>query len=309
MIIRLGYVSISNTVNLSTSSSITYTNFSTNKDYKLINNTIKNNLENLIKILNYNATNNIHFYRLSSNIIPLSTHPQVSFDYFDKYQTYYNKISRIINNKQMRVDIHTSNYCIINSEKEEVVSTSIKSLEYYYNLLTYMEIDKPLIILHIGSSKPDKEKALERFINTVKKLPKYLKNSIAIENDDKVFNIEDVLKVSKELNIPVILDYHHYICNKTKDIDNYLEDIIKSWNNQRIKMHFSSPKNSKNLRAHNDYIDVDSFIEFLNKLQKYNQNIDIMLEAKAKDEALFRLIRQLKYKTNYKFIDDTSFEI
>ena len=34
-----------------------------------------------------------------------------------------------------------------------------------------------------------------------------------------------------------------------------------------------------------------------------------MLEAKGKDEALFRLVRQLKYKTNYHFIDETSFEV
>ena len=37
--------------------------------------------------------------------------------------------------------------------------------------------------------------------------------------------------------------------------------------------------------------------------------VDIMLEAKSKDEALFKLIRYLKYKTNYKFIDDTTFEV
>ena len=34
-----------------------------------------------------------------------------------------------------------------------------------------------------------------------------------------------------------------------------------------------------------------------------------MIEAKSKDDALFRLIRQIKYNTNYKFIDDTSFMI
>ena len=34
-----------------------------------------------------------------------------------------------------------------------------------------------------------------------------------------------------------------------------------------------------------------------------------MLEAKAKDQALYRLISQLKYLTNYKFIDETSFLI
>lgn len=33
-----------------------------------------------------------------------------------------------------------------------------------------------------------------------------------------------------------------------------------------------------------------------------------MLECKEKDDALFKLVRELKYKTDYNFIDDTSFE-
>jgi len=31
------------------------------------------------------------------------------------------------------------------------------------------------------------------------------------------------------------------------------------------------------------------------------------LEAKAKDDALYRLVRELKYKTNYTFIDESTF--
>ena len=34
-----------------------------------------------------------------------------------------------------------------------------------------------------------------------------------------------------------------------------------------------------------------------------------MLEAKAKDDALFRLVRELKYHENYLFLDETSFKI
>lgn len=309
MIVRLGYVSISNTINLTTSKTITYKKFSKTNDYKLIDTIIKNNLSNLTEILKYNSSNNIHFYRISSNIIPLATHPNISFNYLDKYQIYYDKIARIINDKQMRIDIHSSNYCIMSSTKEEVVNTSIKSLEYYYNLLKYMKVDNPLIILHIGSSTNGKEESIKRFINNINKLPKYIKNIIAIENDDKIYNIEDIIKISKELNIPIILDYHHHLCNNINDIDNYLEDIINSWTNKRIKMHFSTPKNNKNIRTHNDYIDSDKFIEFLSILQKYNKDIDIMIEAKQKDMALFKLIRELKYKTNYKFIDETTFEL
>ena len=69
------------------------------------------------------------------------------------------------------------------------------------------------------------------------------------------------------------------------------------------------PKNKKDFRSHSDYINSNDFIEFIELIKKYNTDVDIMLEAKMKDEALFRLVRELKYKTNYNFIDDTSFEI
>lgn len=60
---------------------------------------------------------------------------------------------------------------------------------------------------------------------------------------------------------------------------------------------------------HHDYIDRVEFLKFLKILKKENKDIDIMIEAKKKDEALFRLVRELKYKTNIKFIDETSFMI
>ena len=43
--------------------------------------------------------------------------------------------------------------------------------------------------------------------------------------------------------------------------------------------------------------------------KKLPYDIDIMIEAKGKDDALFKLVRELKYKTNYKFIDETTFII
>ena len=75
------------------------------------------------------------------------------------------------------------------------------------------------------------------------------------------------------------------------------------------KMHFSSPRNSRDYRSHSEYIDSDDFIDFMNNIKKYNRDIDVMIEAKGKDDALFRLVRELKYKTDYIFIDDTCFYV
>lgn len=311
MQIRLGYACICTSLQgVTTSSNYTYTSFNKDNNFEKLNKTIISNLEDLLKILEFNKKNNIHFYRLSSNIIPLATHNKVIFDYLDKYKEYYDKISKIINNNNMRIDMHPSTYSVLNSTRAEVVENTINILKYHYDLMSYMNIKTKIIIIHVGSNTFGKINALTRFINNFQKLPEYLRKSIAIENDDKIFTIDDCLYLSKKLNIPVVLDYHHFLCNNTsKDITNYLEDIFKTWTDINPKIHFSSPKNQKDYRAHNDYINVDKFIEFLSILKNYNYNIDIMLEAKTKDEALFKLVRELKYKTDYKFIDETSFNI
>ena len=99
--------------------------------------------------------------------------------------------------------------------------------------------------------------------------------------------------------------------NLKKILKEHIEDIFATWKNINPKIHFSTPKNKtkRDFRSHHDYINSDDFIQFIEKIKKYNVDIDVMIEAKAKDDALFRLVRELKYKTNYKFIDETSFEV
>ena len=274
---------------------ITYTNYL--KDNTLLEGIIKKNFEVLKEILIYNNKNNIHFYRLSSNFIPCAT--IIEYDYPNIFKNEFKETSKLIKG---RFDMHLSEYCILNSTNKEVVKRSIDEIKYHYKLLKAFKV-KPNLVIHIGSKSFGKGNSIKRFINNFSKLPKYLKESLIIENDDKVFNVEDTLNLCKQISRPMVLDVHHHNCNKTKnDLSFYLEDIFNTWN-ETPKIHFSSPKNKKDFRAHNDYINSDDFISFIKSI---NRDIDIMLEAKAKDDALFRLVRELKYKTNYTFIDETT---
>lgn len=310
MKIRLGYVSISKTLDgITPSTNFTYTDYVNKKaDKNKINEVIISNLEALDNIIDYNISNNIHFYRLTSKLIPLATHDLVKFDYLKKYKNCYNQISKKIVSSNMRVDVHPDQFTVLNSTKKEVVDNTVKILNYHYNILNSLNIKNKLIILHIGSSVFGKENSLKRFENNFNKLDNKLKKCIGLENDDKVYNIEDTLYLCEKLNIPFILDYHHYNCNGDNNLEKYIERIFNTWSGT-CKMHFSTSKNKtkKEFRSHHDYIDLDSFIYFIEFMKKYNKDIDIMLEAKAKDDALFRLVRGLKYKTEYKFIDETTF--
>lgn len=307
MLVRLGYVAISNAINVTSSSPYTYREYLDKHNIDKLDDVIKSNLLGLEEILKYNVKNNIHFYRMSSKIIPLATKEDVCFDYIFKYKDYYDRIGSIINENNMRVDFHPDQYCVLNSTSKDVINSTIDTLKYHYNLLKAMNIKNKVLILHIGSSTFGKDNSIKRFINSFNKLPKYLKECIAIENDDKVFNADDILSISKILNIPMVLDYHHYNCNKS-DIN--IKEIFNTWKGKnRVKIHFSSPRNKKDFRSHSDYINSDDFINFIELIKVYDVPVDIMLEVKMKDDALFRLIRELKYKTNYKFVDDTSFEV
>lgn len=304
MKVRLGYSCITNCINDSSSSPYTYSKYLKDGDIDKLDRVIISNLKSLNNIIDYNIKNNIHFYRISSKIIPLATKDDVKFDYTNKYKSYYDTIGKKISDSKMRVDFHPDQFCVLNSVKSDVVSNSVKIFKYHYNLLNMLNVNDKILILHVGSSTFGKENSISRFINNFNKLPIYLRKCIAIENDDKVFNVNDVLKISKVTSIPIVLDYHHHLCNKS---DFSFVDIFNSWGNRRVKMHFSSPKNKIDYRSHNEYINGDDFINFIEILKKYDRDIDIMLEAKGKDDSLFRLVRYIKYKTDYEFIDDTTF--
>ena len=314
MKVRLGYVALSKALDdVTTSSTITYTNY-INKNYntsKLLEIT-KNNLDSLYEIIKYNVKNNFHFYRLTSKLVPLATHDKVDFDYITPLLDEYKKIGKLINDNNIRVDTHPDQYAVLNSMDNKIVKNTVEILEYHYKIMDAIGIKDKIIILHVGSSACGKKASITRFINNFNKLPDHIKKCIAVENDDKVYNIKDVLELCHKINVPMVLDYHHFICNNEKeDINDYLKEIINTWDGKLPKMHFSSPKSKlkKEFRSHSDYINKECFIEFINILKKQDKDIDIMLEAKAKDDAVSRLARCLKYETNYKFLDETTFII
>lgn len=313
MKIRLGYVAIATTLdNITSSHTMTYSNYrklgkkrGNEKLLKVIN----DNLDSLLEILKYNLKNEIYFYRMSSNIFPLATIPELDIDLLTFFKDKLKNIGHFINSNQMRVDMHVDHYFVLNSINKDVVLSTINILNFYKNIFKAMEVDGKLI-MHIGSKTNGKRKSIERFITNFNLLDDSVKQLIIIENDDKVYNIKNTLSLCQKINVPMVLDYHHYLCNKGNyKIEDYIETIFNTWGNSIPKIHFSSPLNKINYRSHHDYIDIKTFLLFLAKIKFCKRNFDIMIEAKAKDEALFRLVRQIKYYSEYFFEKNTIFYI
>lgn len=287
MIIRLGYVAIAlNLKNVTSSSTVTFATYNKLKSeeerLKKLKSVTFSNTDDLETILKYNMENNIHFYRLTSKLIPLSTHP----DQFN----------------------------VINSVKDKVIEDTIRNLNHAVDLYDLMEYDEGKLVIHVGSSAGGKEESIKRFITNLDRFPKRITSRLIIENDDKVFTAKNVLDLCQEINCPMVLDLHHHKCkNDGENIADLLEDIFNTWNNESLppKVHFSSPRESEFDRKHADFIDVNDFANFLNIAKETtNKDFDVMIEAKKKDQALLKLVKDLK-KINYpcEFLDSGTIKI
>lgn len=68
-----------------------------------------------------------------------------------------------------------------------------------------------VMILHMGGVYGDKAATLDRFRhNYTTLLSDSIKRRLVLENDDVSWSVHDLLPVCEELNIPLVLDFHHH---------------------------------------------------------------------------------------------------
>ena len=317
MIIRLGYVSIAlNLDKITSSSTLTYARYLKMDNEQERINKLKSvtysNIEALEEILKYNIRNQIHFYRMTSNLIPLATHPEVEWDFLKYFQKDLEYIGKIIKDNNLRVDAHPDQFNVINSDRDSVVQATINNLKVQKRIFDAMKYDG-LMVIHIGGAKGGKEEATNRFFENLKSFPKEISQRLILENDDKTYTTKEVLEICKKANLPMVLDIHHHNCNNEGEcIKDMIKEIFDTWNNSeyRPKIHISSPREFEKDRKHADYITVEEFIEFIRMVKEVDgRDFDVMIEAKKKDLALEKLIEDIKEYESINIIDRSTIEL
>jgi UV DNA damage endonuclease len=319
MIVRLGYVAIAMKLpKVTSSSTVTYTNYQKLGTQEKRLNKLKavtlTNLDDLHTILQYNVQNNIHFYRITSSLIPLSTHPEVTdWNYRNIFDKEFERIGRLIKENNLRVDTHPNEFNVINSTKPEVVKSAERNLLSHVHLFEDIDYPHGKMVLHIGGAEGGKEAGMRRFIDNLSSFPESISRKLMLENDDKVYTAKEVLRICNEVKLPIVFDVHHHNCNnESEPIEELLEDIFKTWEGQPLppKFHFSSPRDSERDRKHADYINPEDFIAFIEKCRVFNLDMDVMLETKQKDLSLYKLVEDIKVlKPDWNWIDNSTLSI
>ena len=259
---------------------------------------IGHNLATFEKAIDYNYANNINLFRISSDIIPFGSNESIIIDWKKIFSSELKKIGKKIKKYNLRVSMHPGQYTILNSPNELVVKNAISDLKYHTDFLDAIGTDTTSkIILHIGGIYGDKNNAIKRFIDNFQNLDTQIKRRIVIENDDKSYNINDVLKISKILNIPVVYDNLH---NKVNSYDESKSDLYwikkcsSTWKKEdgKQKIHYSEQDSEKRQGSHSATINENQFLKFYSIVKSFN--LDIMLEVKDKDLSAIKCIRLTK---------------
>jgi UV DNA damage endonuclease len=315
--IRFGYVSHAISLwDASPAKTLTFTRYqqlsASERQEKLLEVT-KLNLKHTIRMLYYNLAHEIELYRFSSSIVPLATHPEVRWDFTTPFLKEWREIGELVKRNHLRVSFHPNQFTLFTSPKKTITENAVIDMTYHYQMFEAMGIaDQGLINIHIGGAYGDKAAALARFYENLTTLPSHIKKVMTLENDDKTYTAEETLKVCEKEGIRLVFDYHHHMANLSDaPLDQLLPRILGTWPKGEVvpKVHISSPKNEKEFRSHADFVDPEFIMPFVNLLRKLGQDVDFMIEAKAKDQAALKLVEDLSKLRGFKRISGASIEI
>ena len=281
---RLGYPCINRSLECQGNKTFRLKSYS---EYRMVE-TIKNNLNCLKNILNYNIKYNMLFFRISSDLIPFASHQICHFNWQNYFAPKFSSIGNIIKKYKMRISMHPDQFTLINSLKEEIYQRSVRELIYHCEVLDLLKLDKShKIQIHVGGVYGNKEQSIKRFIERYGKLDQKITSRLVIENDHKSYSIQDCLKIHKEIKIPVLFDvFHHNLNNNGESIQTVLKEVENTWQKEDgIPMvDYSSQAIKKTRGTHIHSINMKDFRKFL--IDSFPFDFDIMFEIKDKEKSV-----------------------
>ena len=262
----------------------------------------------------------IRMFRISSDLLPAYTESNWSYfwqqpDVKNYAEKHFNTIGDIARNCDIRLSFHPGQFCCLASDNEDVVRRSIEEFEYHATMARYMGYGQYFqdmkINVHIAGRRGS-----EGIRDTYYKLSPEARNCITIENEEMSHGLNECLKLSDI--IPIVLDIHHHLIKDHEYIeptDIRINQIIDSWRGIRPTAHYSLSREDllinhcvdtkpniiqllnegykkQKLRAHSDYMWNNAVNDWALSHLDWT---DLMIEAKAKNLASFKLYKYSKF--------------
>ena len=270
-------------------------------------------LSYLCDIFAYLRQHKIYMYRMSSDLAPYHTHPDMPqfHNMVEESRADLEHVGKLAKAQGLRLSFHPSQYIVLNSDNPALTKKSIADLQSQATMLDYMELPpEAIMVIHVGGAYGDRKTGCDNWVKTWKTLSEPIRRRMVLENDDIRFSAADVLSIHERTGVKCVWDYQHHWCMNPEGLPLVptLEKFLKTWpTGVRPKMHFSCARTEmremkrKNRKTglnetvflppiwtgHADFNNPFETLTFLRSIQ--HLETDIMLESKAKDLSLLRL--------------------
>jgi UV DNA damage endonuclease len=289
---KIGYPCINRSVGCTANHTFRLSSYSQKK----IIDTVNSNLDCLEKILDFNLSNQLLFFRISSDVIPFASHPVCKFSWQDYFKPRLARIGNFIKKYKMRISMHPDQFVLINSPREDVWQRSLAELEYHQQFLDLLGLRQDAKIqIHVGGVYGDKAASIKRFIERYRKLNNNIKKRLVIENDHRLYSVADCSVIYQNTGVPIILDsFHHQCLNNGEAIAEVLKKTKISWSRDDGVPMVDYSQQQKNATVGRHAIDLDKeiFKKFLK--ESHGFDFDIMLEIKNKERSALKALDIIK---------------
>jgi len=272
------------------------------KQYALLN------IADIIKLAKWNYDHNIFSLRISSDIFPHFTNPEVEAYDMSFAADALKKAGDAMRQYHQRATFHPGQYNQVGAETSSVFEKTVKDLKMHADMLDMMEIDQDgILCVHGGGVYGDKQKTIQRWIENYKRLPENVQKRLCIENCEYCYSVLDCLQIAEACNIPLIFDSHHFECfnllskkekkgkkgdEKEEEIrvEDVLDRVVETWRKRGITplFHISEQRPDARIGTHSDLIEkIPKYM--LTFVETYQLSLTIEVEAKLKEQAILHL--------------------
>ena len=253
------------------------------------------NTKDLFTIIKWNKDNGFDFFRITSNLFPWSSEYKLSdMPDYKEICSILSDIGKYVKDNNMRITCHPGPFNVLTSPHEHVVENCIVDLSIHGEVFDLMGLSRTpynKINIHIGGAYGDKVSSMERFCKNFPRLPESVRSRLTLENDDKasMYSVQDLYDgVYKVIGVPIVFDYHHHrFCDGGLSEQEALELAMSTWPDGIVPVvHYSESRSIEQEdpkirpQAHSDYV--------YDYIDTYDNKVDIMVEAKAKEQAVIR---------------------
>jgi UV DNA damage endonuclease len=210
---------------------------------------------------------------------------------------------------RVRVSLHPSQFIVLGSPDPGVVERSVADLEIQAGILDALGAGPAAtVLLHVGGRYGDPDGTRLRLLRAVDRLPDAVRRRLALENDDRLWDADEVLAICGDAGLPMVLDVHHHRCldrarpeggrdadAETDRVSALLARAASTWPaGVAPEVHLSSGRRGPGDRAHAAGVTDADWTAFVAALDASGVDAAVMIEAKAKEHAVLALADRVR---------------